>query len=89
MEPLNLVALDDSELEEVRKTYRGFFSQGNSEMKAAYLAVTELGFNEIFKSNREHTVMVRLKDLKYVVFAYKPKKSIPVDFHCNLNVFEG
>ena len=88
MEALRLNPVNEKEITNIINLYRGFFAQGNTEMKAAYLASMELGFQDILKSNHQNTQLVRIKDLKYVIFSYKPKSPLVVDFHTDLSVFE-
>lgn len=94
----NLVPCSEDDLKDLEELYKGFFSRGNTELKAAYLAVTERGFTDIFKSNRTNTQMVREKDLKYVIFQYdlRPKQYFSegstgnhsvTRFHTDLSVF--
>ena len=65
MEPAN-----DDELKKVQTYYDTFRAEGDTELKAAYRAITGAGFVEAVESERDKVKYRRPSDGKYIICSF-------------------
>ena len=92
-----MIPATQTDLENITIDYQEFLKLGNSEMKAAWLAVSGRGFTEIIKSNKNHTLLLRESDNKFIVYTYliedlKPQevvRKMVSSFHIDESALKG
>jgi hypothetical protein len=84
MEPVT-----DNELVEIRCDFIKKLQSGNSDLKAAYLAVTERGFINMVDHTGDAVLMEREKDHKYVVCSHRIEYREPISESRQVIRFDG
>jgi hypothetical protein len=74
---MKMMPATQTDLDNITKDYQEFLKLGNSEMKAAWLAVSGRGFTEIIKSNKNHTQLLRESDNKFIIYTYETEDLKP------------
>jgi hypothetical protein len=90
MEPVT-----DIELVEIRCNFIKKLQSGNSDLKAAYLAVTERGFVNMINHTGDAVLMEREEDHRYVVCSHRIEYRDPISdsrqvirFDVNIDIFK-
>jgi hypothetical protein len=86
-----------NDLENILLDFNNFVKLGNGAMKAAWLAASGRGFADIIVSNKNHTLLMRDTDKKFIVFTYIIETNQPeavesksiVKFHIDESCFKG
>lgn len=72
-----MIPLDSQELSMIMQEYDRLREDGNSEMKAGWLACSSFGFTEIIKQNKNNVKLQRPEDNKYVIFSIHTEEVKP------------